>query len=199
MKRNIDIENLKKLTKQISDSTIISYEDLPEYDLFLSQVIDYLNDRFAGENYTNNIIQNYIKSEVISKPEGGKKRGYTRDHLAQLVLLSYMRPILTAEEIKKVFRLAFNDINESSDDILTWEKAYKIFSDFQRESLEDFNLRKYFNEEKLFKIIEENNLKPEDEERIFIFLVVMTLIAQASSIKKLVQRIVAEYENEGSK
>lgn len=199
MKRNIDIENLKKLTKQISDSTIISYEDLPEYDLFLSQVIDYLNDRFAGENYTNNIVQNYIKSEVISKPEGGKKRGYTRDHLAQLVLLSYMRPILTAEEIKKVFRLAFNDINESSDDILTWEKAYKIFSDFQRESLEDFNLRKYFNEEKLFKIIEENNLKPEDEERILIFLVVMTLIAQASSIKKLVQRIVAEYENEGSK
>ncbi|TDT51909.1 DUF1836 domain-containing protein [Fonticella tunisiensis] len=194
MKRNIDIENLKKLAKQISDSTIISYEDLPEYDLFLSQVIDYLNDRFAGENYTNNIVQNYIKSEVISKPEGGKKRGYTRDHLAQLVLLSYMRPILTAEEIKKVFRLAFNDINESSDDILTWEKAYKIFSDFQRESLEDFNLRKYFNEEKLFKIIEENNLKPEDEERILIFLVVMTLIAQASSIKKLVQRIVAEYE-----
>ena len=51
---------------------------MPKYDLFLSQVIDYLNDRFVDENFTNNIVQNYIKSEVITKPEDRKKRGYTK-------------------------------------------------------------------------------------------------------------------------
>ena len=55
--------------------------------LFLSQVIDYLNDKFVDEKFTNNIVQNYIKSEVITKPEDGKKRGYTKMHLIQLVLL----------------------------------------------------------------------------------------------------------------
>ncbi len=51
---------------------MVSYDDLPKYDLFLSQVIDYLNDKFTEDKFTNNIVQNYIKSEVISKPEDGK-------------------------------------------------------------------------------------------------------------------------------
>jgi hypothetical protein len=194
MLTNKTIEELKNLTKQVSEGSFMSFEDLPKYDLFLSQVIDYLNDKFEGEHYTNNIIQNYVKSEVITRPEEGKKRGYTKLHLAQLVLLSYMRPILTAEEIKKVFKLAFNDINETSDDILSWEKAFKVFSDFQKESLEDFKTASFLDEEKLDKIIKENNLDPENEERIMLFLIVMTLIAQASAIKKLVQKIVDDYE-----
>ncbi len=100
--------------------------------MFLSQVIDYLNDKFEEEDYTNNIVQNYIKNEVISKPQDGKKRGYTKLHLVQLVLLSYMRPLLTTEEIKNVFTLAFNEINDRGDDIISWENAYKIFQIYKR-------------------------------------------------------------------
>lgn len=191
------VEKVNKLTKEMSQNNIIPYADLPQYDLFLSQVIDYLNDRFENEKYTNNIVQNYIKSEVISKPEDGKKRGYTKLHLAQLALLSYMRPILTTEEIKKVFRLAFNEINDRSDDIISWEKAYAIFCDIQEESFADFLEREYFDEEKIGKIIKDINLgNKNDEKRIEVFLIVMTLIAQASVIKKLAQKIVDEYGNE---
>ncbi|MCY6960214.1 DUF1836 domain-containing protein [Clostridium brassicae] len=177
----------------MSENSLVAYDDLPEYDLFLSQVIDYLNNRFEEEKYTNNIVQNYIKNEVISKPEDGKKRGYTKLHLAQLVLLSYMRPILTTEEIKKVFRLAFNQINDRSDDIISWEKAYKVFDEIQNESLDNFLTVQRFNEEKLKKYIEESELKEGDEERILIFLVVMSLIAQASATKKLAKKIVDQY------
>jgi hypothetical protein len=189
------LEGISSLAKEISENSIIPYEELPQYDLFLSQVIDYLNDRFESENYTNNIVQNYIKSEVISKPEDSKKRGYTKLHLAQLVLLSYMRPILTSEEIKKVFRLAFNEINDRDDDIITWEKTYKIFSDIQKESFNDFVNKELCDKTKLQKIINSLDLKETDEERIELFLVVMTLVAQASATKKLVQKIVVDYEN----
>ncbi|WP_138207748.1 DUF1836 domain-containing protein [Haloimpatiens lingqiaonensis] len=192
------IETINKLARDVSINNIVPYDDLPQYDLFLSQVIDYLNDRFENEKYTKNIVQNYIKSEIISKPEDGKKRGYTKLHLAQLVLLSYMRPILTTEEISKVFRLAFNEINDRSDDIISWEKAYKIFSKIQEESFSDFLCKDYFKEDKFNEIISGLNLKNTDEERILVFLVVMTLIAQASAIKKLVQKIVDEYKNEKS-
>ncbi|WP_042439690.1 DUF1836 domain-containing protein [Clostridium amazonitimonense] len=181
----------------MSMGNLVPYEDLPKYDLFLSQVIDYLNDKFTEEKYTNNIVQNYIKSEVISKPEDSKKRGYTKLHLAQLVLLSYMRPVLTTEEIRKVFRLAFNDINDRSDDIISWENAYKIFSDIQKDSFQDFLTdHKFFDEDKLNAIIEDLKLKDKDEEKIKIFIIVMTLIAQASVIKKLVQKIVSDYHDE---
>lgn len=185
-----------KLAEEISNNNLIPYEDLPKYDLFLSQVIDYLNDKFTDEKYTNNIVQNYIKSDVISKPEDGKKRGYTKIHLAQLVLLSYMRPILTTDEIKKVIRLAFNDINDRSDDIISWQDAYKIFAEIQTESFSDFLTAPLFNQEKLEHRVKSLNLDEKDEERIRIFLMVMTLISQASVIKKLVQKIVNDYNTE---
>ena len=188
-------ENISSIAKEISQNSIIPYGELPQYDLFLSQVIDYLNDRFDADNYTNNIVQNYIKSEVISKPEDSKKRGYTKLHLAQLVLLSYMRPILTSEEIKKVFRLAFNEINDRDDDIITWENAYKIFSDMQKDSFGSFSEKDFCDTERLQDIINSLDLKESDEERISVFLVVMTLVTQASAIKKLVQKIVNDYES----
>ncbi|WP_163192763.1 DUF1836 domain-containing protein [Clostridium thermarum] len=191
-----NMDYIRQLAKSVSENNLVPYEDLPKYDFFLSQVIDYLNDKFSEEKYTSNIVQNYIKSEVISKPEDGKKRGYTKLHLAQMVLLSYMRPVLTTEEIKKVFRLAFNEINDRTDDIISWEDAYKIFSEIQNHSFDEFLNADYFNETKLHEFIKDNNLTEDEEERILVFLVVMILIAQASAIKKLVQKIVAEYKAE---
>ena len=196
MKRKFDSNYIKELAEEMSKSSSISYDDLPKYDLFLSQVIDYLNDKFVNEKFTNNIVQNYTKSEVITKPEDGKKRGYTKMHLIQLVLLSYMRPVLTTEEIKKVFSLAFNQINDRSDDILSWEEAYKTFVQIQEESLDDYLITSLTHEEKLDQLVKEFNLEEKDEERIKIFLLVLSLIAEASVIKKLVQKIVNEYHAE---
>lgn len=196
MVKKIDTSYIKELAEQMSHNTMVGYDDLPKYDLFLSQVIDFLNDKFIEDNYTNNIVQNYIKSEVISKPEDGKKRGYTKIHLVQLVLLSYMRPVLTTEEIKKVFTLAFNEINDRNDDIISWENAYKIFFETQSESFKDFLSKPVVDEEKLNLIISELKLNEKDENSIRTFVVVMSLIAQASAIKKLVQRIVNEYHSE---
>ena len=147
MGRKFDSDYIKELATELSKGSSVSYEELPKYDLFLSQVIDYLNDKFVDEKFTNNIVQNYTKSEVITKPEDGKKRGYTKMHLIQLVLLSYMRPLLTTEEIKKVFRLAFNEINDRNDDILSWEEAYKTFTQIQKESLDDYLITSLNQEE----------------------------------------------------
>ena len=196
MGRKFDSDYIKELAEEISKGSSVSYEDFPKYDLFLSQVIDYLNDKFVDEKFTNNIVQNYTKSEVITKPEDGKKRGYTKMHLIQLVLLSYMRPLLTTEEIKKVFRLAFNEINDRNDDILSWEETYKTFTQIQKESLDDYLITSLTHEEKLEEIIKKFDLKDKDQERIKIFLLVLSLIAEASVIKKLVQKIVKEYETE---
>ncbi|VYU59439.1 DUF1836 domain-containing protein [Clostridium tertium] len=196
MVKKIDTNYITEVAEEMSNGNMVGYDDLPKYDLFLSQVIDFLNDKFIEDKYTNNIVQNYIKSEVISKPEDGKKRGYTKIHLVQLVLLSYMRPVLTTEEIKKVFSLAFNEINDRSDDIISWENAYKIFSETQSESFKDFLSKPVVDEEKLDNIISELKLNEKDENSIRTFVIVMSLIAQASAIKKLVQKIVNEYHSE---
>ena len=194
MEKDFYSNYIEQLVKEITKNSLVSYEDLPQFDLFLSQVIDFLNDKFEDEEFTKNIVQNYAKSEVISKPEDGKKRGYTKTHLIQLVLISYMRPLLTTEEIKKVFKLAFNEINDHNDDILSWEETYKIFIQVQKESLSTPLKPALNHEEKFEKIIKELDLKASDEERIRIFLLVIFLISEASAIKKLVQKLVDKYE-----
>lgn len=194
MEKKFDSIYIKELADEISKCSLISYDDFPNYDLFLSQVVEYLNDTFTDEDFTNNIVQNYIKSEVITKPEDGKKRGYTKTHLIQLVLLSHMRPLLTTEEIKKVFKLAFNDINDSNDDILSWEETYKTFTQIQKESLDVSSVQDLNHEEKFKELIDKFNLKDKDEERIRIFLLVLSLVSKASAIKKLAQKIVNEYD-----
>ena len=186
---------IKAVAEEIANTSTISYDELPKYDLFLSQVIDFLNDKFVEDKYTNNIVQNYIKSEVISKPEDGKKRGYTKIHLVQLVLLSYMRPILTTEEIKKVFSLAFNEINDRTDDIIDWETAYKLFFGTQGESFDKYLDATAINDDKLDLIIKELKLDDKNENSIRTFIIVMSLIAHASAIKKLVQKIVKDYHS----
>lgn len=186
---------IKAVAEEIANTSTISYDELPKYDLFLSQVIDFLNDKFVEDKYTNNIVQNYIKSEVISKPEDGKKRGYTKIHLVQLVLLSYMRPILTTEEIKKVFSLAFNEINDRTDDIIDWETAYKLFFETQGESFDKYLDATAINDDKLDSIIKELKLDDKNENSIRTFIIVMSLIAHASAIKKLVQKIVKDYHS----
>lgn len=193
---NFNSEQIKVLAEDMSKNSMVSYDDLPKYDLFLSQVIDYLNDKFTEDKFTNNIVQNYIKSEVISKPEDGKKRGYTKVHLAQLVLLSYMRPLLKTDEIKKVFALAFNDINDRSDDIISWETAYKMFGEVQEESIKRFLEVPLVDNDKIEEIIQVSDIKEEDRDCIVTFLTVMTLIAQASVVKKVVQKIVNGYHKE---
>lgn len=195
-KKESVLRDLFDISQNVIDSNIIPFSDLPEYDLFLSQVIDYLNDRFEGEDFTNNIVQNYIKNEVISKPQDGKKRGYTKVHLTELVLLGHMRPILTSDEIKKVFRLAFNDINDRTDDIIPWESAYKSFTEIQKNAFSDLQENGLVDEGKLKELIEPFDLDEKQTERIVVFLTVMTLIAQASAIKKLARKIIDGYSEE---
>lgn len=198
MGKEMESNKINRMINELSQDMFVPYEQLPPYDLFLSQVTDFLNDNFKNEHYTNNIIQNYIKSEVISKPEAGKKRGYTKLHLVQLVILSYMRPVLTMDQIKKVFSLAFNDINDRSDDIINWEQAYECFCEIQKEAFDSFAYSELFNESNINSIIGKLNLKKEDEHRITLFIMVIILISQSSVIKNLVKRIIDASDNSGN-
>ena len=170
----------------------LKLSDMPDESLYLSQVVDFLNREFPKEKYTNNIIQNYIKSEIISKPYDGRKRGYSRDHIIQLVLLSYMRPILTAEETKKVISIAFNEINKDDDDLITWEQAYNIFYDCYLKTIdqkinsgEDY--RGYVEDVLASMKIDEFNRKSLKK-----FVEIILLITRAAMIKNNVKNIISD-------
>lgn len=185
MFRNSTIEDT---VKSKAKESMLSLEAFPKYDLFLSQVIEFIEDLMSDESYTVNIIQNYIKNEVIAKPYQGKKKGYTKLHLIQLVFVSYMRPVLTTDEIKKVFALAFNDINDREDDVITWEEAYALFYDIVNEQAMNPSAI-YLDEARLGRMVDALHIHEEDKERIFVFISVLALVAQASFIKNTAKEL----------
>ena len=170
----------------------VSLEEMPKYDLFLSQVIDFLNEYFPEERFTGNMIQNYIKGEVITKPFHGKKRGYDRMHLIQLVFLCYMRPILTTEEIRKVFALAFNEINKPEDDIISWEEAYEMFLAIYRVTSNSDDMPMNWAETEIDGYIDSLKINKDSYEQIRQFIQVLILVARATDLKRRAQTIISQ-------
>ena len=85
--------------------------------------------------------------------------------------------------------------NDRTDDIIDWETAYKIFFETQGESFDKYLEATAINDDKLDSIIKELKLDDNNENSIRTFILVMSLIAHASAIKKLVQKIVKDYHS----
>ena len=49
--KKFDASYVMGLAEEMSKNNMVSYDELPKYDLFLSQVIDYLNDKFTRKIY----------------------------------------------------------------------------------------------------------------------------------------------------
>ncbi len=174
----------------------VTLEEMPKYDLFLSQVLDFLNEYFPEERFTGNMIQNYIKGEVITKPFHGKKRGYSRMHLIQLVFLSYMRPVLTTDEIRSVFALAFNEINKPEDDIITWEEAYEMFLAIYRAACSADELPMNWAESEIDGYVDALDINKESHGQIRQFIKVLILLTRASELKRRVQTLISPKDPE---
>jgi hypothetical protein len=100
-----------------------------------------------------------------------------------------MRPVLSTEEIKKVFNLAFNDINNREDDIISWETAYALFYEIQKNQAKSTS-NLIIDEKKLRGYVDELSIREEDKERIFVFISVLALVAKASFIKNTAKELI---------
>ena len=100
------------------------YEDLPEIELYMDQVIS-VTDKYLGvfsasgePVLTPSMINNYVKNGVIPPPE---KKKYKREHLAKLLVICILKPTM---EIS-----AISDIIERSEKLYGTQKMLDTFSE----------------------------------------------------------------------
>lgn len=97
------------------------WDDLPDMDLYLNQVINYIRqvlDPICREStiITKNMIQNYVKKGFIDKPIDKK---YKKDALARLIVISLSKYVLEIGEVDR----GINEILDHRD----MENAYNAF------------------------------------------------------------------------
>lgn len=114
----------------IRDLHLPRYAELPDIDLYMDQVLTYIDDRVrplvpAGEKpLTSSMVNNYVKQRLVPTPS---HKRYTRDHLALLVFVCLMKRVVSIADIKRL--LAVQTATHSVG------RAYDFFCTAVEESL----------------------------------------------------------------
>lgn len=91
--------------KSFKDFNMPRWDDLPEIDLYMDQVIsvtDKLLSSLSVEDtpiLTPSMINNYVKNKIIPPPV---KKKYSREHLAKLIIICIMKPIMEISAIADI-------------------------------------------------------------------------------------------------
>ena len=110
-----DVAKLQQWAKAFREFKANEWDTLPDIDLYMDQVIGYLNrqlknqckdDREEGQILTPSMINNYVKSGLVTHPD---RKKYVREHLAQLYMLCSMKQILTIPDASELIRRLSDD------------------------------------------------------------------------------------------
>lgn len=90
--------NLKK-------TQLVQWNDLPQMDLYVDQVVSFINDRTVGLNVsplTKSMINNYVKKGIIMAPV---KKKYSAYQVAMLFVVALLKNIYSIDNIKQAVDL----------------------------------------------------------------------------------------------
>ena len=145
-------QSLEKWLNDLNNFSFKDYENLPDLELYMEQVINYLErelDIFKTSTLDmqikSSMINNYVKGEVVSAPIAKK---YNREHLALIQEVCTLKQVLSIAEVKQVI-----DERYKKNDIVNAD-VFNKFKDLVNEKNNDAIL--YTKE--LLKNIDENNL-----------------------------------------
>lgn len=108
------------------------WDELPEMDLYMDQVITYLYEHLKQTYYneekfiTNAMINNYVKTEMVPRP---LKKHYTRYHIAYFMIVTITK---RAYSLNQISELIYMQTSMQHSDVV---RAYNLFMDRFEESL----------------------------------------------------------------
>lgn len=173
----------------------VQIKDIPTIGLYMDQIIEFLNQRISSVkrdssdgDLTKTMINNYIKDQLLLRPQNKKYGTY---HMMLLILISQLKNILSINEIRKLLAPILNDISTPDDDIIPLEEIYNTFLDLKRQQFIEFQENisdKIKHIESKMSVINAEQLKV-----VEAFLTVLILAAQANASKRLAEKLIDIY------
>ncbi len=114
------IDNIKSWAENGTELGRTGWNQLPDIQLYMDQVLSILGERLKtyetdGRALTGSMINNYVKSGVISHPE---KKRYTKEQLAQLIVIFSLKQVLSITDIKTLL----SDCGDTQDFYESFER-----------------------------------------------------------------------------
>lgn len=132
--RDYTIEtDFKKNCKVLVQNKLPKWEELPDIGLYMDQLVKLLDKYLSIYNEDNEdklitraMINNYVKNGLIPKPE---KKLYGRDHIAYLLVIGLLKPILSISNIKEILKCQ-NEYRDAKEILNLVYNILELSSDF---------------------------------------------------------------------
>ena len=100
-----EITELTAHLQQQSKKSLPKWEELPDIDLYMDQVIAlmnrYLDNRTKDKMITPSMVNNYVKMKVMPAPV---KKKYTREHLMYLIIICVLKQVMPLSSVETVLK-----------------------------------------------------------------------------------------------
>jgi hypothetical protein len=115
-------KSIKFWLDELAKFELTEYEKLPDIDLYMDQMITYLDRHlqpFAtsslDKQITSSMINNYVKGDCIPSPIAKK---YNKEHIALILEICLLKKVLNISDIKQIFDINYNntDFRETYND-----------------------------------------------------------------------------------
>lgn len=182
------VEDLGLWLRSLKDFNLPEYQQLPEIDLYMDQVISYLDKRLAplvstpGEAaITSFMVNNYVKATLISPPTLKK---YSREQIGYLIAVSSVKQILSMSDIKLLFDMD-NLVSPEKD------KLYSFFRDVHDEILHDVEKQVNAKYDVIMRRYKED-LEKGDPHAVEILRANLSYVAFKMSIEAEINKVIAD-------
>lgn len=188
-------DELISLINELSLLDDIKLTDIPDMNLYMEQVTTLIDDKLGhlkrsdeDKILTKTMINNYTKSGILMPP---KNKKYTKQHIILLVLIYYLKQILTINDIHALLCPILNDMETLEDDVISIDDIYNTFLEIKQNEFKDYS--DIFGNQ--FGLIDEkiNKIDSENKSTAELFLTVIMLVAQADAQKRLAEKIIDKY------
>jgi hypothetical protein len=106
------MEALEKLKESLQNDRPKEWEEIPDIDLYMDQVISYMPRQHIGlegdETLTSAMVNNYIKKGLLPRANGKK---YNKDHLAYLTAICLFKQVISVNETDVLLKMQLEDQN----------------------------------------------------------------------------------------
>ncbi len=105
-----------------------SMDSIPDFGLYMDQVITFMENYFPERPLTKTMINNYTKDKILFPT---KKKKYTREHIMALSLIQVLKKTLTLPEIKQLLEPISQQVSDGNMESLytTYEEFFTIHQD----------------------------------------------------------------------
>ncbi|SHN87290.1 DUF1836 domain-containing protein [Desulfitobacterium chlororespirans] len=152
--------------------------------MMLSQVVEVAH-RVAQNDINNTQIQNWVKRKYLPNPQ---KKKYTREQVANILLINDLRNILSLEEASQLLSFVNLNLEDNSDDRINPAKLYRYYSEIFDLSQKDWVTSLEQLPKEVNQILAGEDLSEDDKDKVAATLVILDLLARANLYKQIAQQ-----------